>query len=170
MWWWAWLYLMLIYLSQCCSLHVLCCSVCVCVRERERERETAFYGLFLYSNNQQEAGLVVRNILTHLLDISWQEYDYLLLRDAQLPEFLFTSAVSKLTNGHVMLLTYCVIRSQNCCLPFYCCFCTLLPPSLLLICFSSFALLHCLFRLRLLPPFWDFPFPQDPLLLRTGKK
>ena len=141
--------------------------VCVCVSD-------AFScGVhFFCSANQQEAELVVRNILTHLLDISWQEYDYVLLRDAQLPEFLFTSAVSKSTHicahhrYHAVFFIASILHKLHviqekvqvavshfcyCYFTFCRCFCTLLPPSPVFCCpvcswsrslFSAFFFFH----------------------------
>ena len=38
---------------------------------------------------------VVRNVFTHLLDMCWQDYDLQLLRDLQLPDYLFETVISK---------------------------------------------------------------------------
>ena len=48
---------------------------------------------------EKEAEEVVRVVFCHLMDMSWQDYDHLLIRDMQLPEYLFETTISKC--GHV---------------------------------------------------------------------
>ena len=38
---------------------------------------------------------MVKNVFSHIMDMSWQDYDLTLLKNLQLPHYLFESVVGK---------------------------------------------------------------------------
>ncbi len=53
--------------------------------------------LYYYRDNIDNDGLgMIKNVFSHLMDISWQDYDLNLLRELQLPDYLFESIIGKL--------------------------------------------------------------------------
>lgn len=64
---------------------------------------SCLYYISLFSVTGQEEGVqMVSCVFSHLLDISWQDYDHLLLRDIQLPDYLFDTIISESCDSHVI--------------------------------------------------------------------
>ena len=60
---------------------------------------------FLLSDPQDGEGVeMVKCVFSHLLDMSWQDYDHLLLREIELPDYLFNIVISECT-VHVLSLS-----------------------------------------------------------------
>ena len=59
----------------------------------------AFTSWLFVRSDHKTSQILVSSYLLHLLDCQWQDYDFTLISDLQLPEFLIRSAVSKLTSG-----------------------------------------------------------------------